>query len=59
MLASYPPANVLYTPFCGLSLTVILRPFDRDQDIPFDYAQDRVWMPAPVAAERPELGRAI
>ena len=57
MLASYPRKRPVYAIL--RPLTVILRPFDRAQGMPFDYAQDRVWMPDPVAAERPELGSAI
>ena len=31
----------------------------QDSGIPFDYAQDRIWMPDPAAGERLELGSAI
>jgi len=59
MLVSYPPPRKRPVHAILRPLTVILRPFGRAQDIPFDYAQDRVWMPDPVAAERPELGSTI
>ncbi len=51
MLVSYPPPRKRPVHAILRPLTVILRPFGR--------AQDRVWMPDPVAAERPELGSTI
>lgn len=40
MLVSYPPPRKRPVHAILRHLTVILRPFDRAQDIPFDYAQD-------------------
>lgn len=58
MLVSYPPPQ---TP-CTRHSAASHRPpstIRQGSDIPFDYAQNRVWMPDPVAAERPELGSTI